>query len=187
MKLKTGLALAFAAFLGVFMAPASGQESGEADPLYGIRIPAGYRAWSMISVASVGAGVNDLRAKLGNDIAIKALQSGTLPYPDGTVIARLAYSQVTSEDNNKVFRAVAEQRGLSPDQIDKLLASSFVAGPPTNVQFMVKDSKRYAATGGWGFAQFTNGKPDGEAVEKTCYGCHLPAKSRDFVYTHYAP
>jgi len=62
-----------------------------------------------------------------------------------------------------------------------------VAGPPTNVQFMVKDSKKYAATGGWGFAQFTDGKPDGEAVHKTCFACHAPAKDRDFVFTSYAP
>ena len=52
---------------------------------------------------------------------------------------------------------------------------------------MVKDSKKYASTGGWGFAQFTNGKPDGEAVDKTCFGCHGPAKDRDFVFTRYAP
>jgi hypothetical protein len=38
-------------------------------------------------------------------------------------------------------------------------AESFVAGPAVNVQFMVKDSKKYAATGGWGFADFKNGKP----------------------------
>lgn len=77
--------------------------------------------------------------------------------------------------------------GLLPDQIEKLLTGSTVAGPPTNVQFMVKDWKKYASTGGWGFAQFTHGKPDGEAVTKTCFGCHAPAKDQDFVFTHYAP
>jgi len=56
-----------------------------------------------------------------------------------------------------------------------------------NVQFMVKDSKKYAATGGWGFADFTNRKPGDEALHKTCYACHLPAKDRDFVFTRYAP
>jgi hypothetical protein len=64
---------------------------------------------------------------------------------------------------------------------------SFVAGPAVNVQFMVKDSKRYAATDGWGFADFTNGKPGDEALHKTCYPCHLPAKDRDFVFARYAP
>ena len=49
-------------------------------------------------------------------------------------------------------------------QVAKLLAESLVAGAPINVQFMVKDSKKYTATGGWGFAQFTNGKAEGEAL-----------------------
>jgi hypothetical protein len=49
-------------------------------------------------------------------------------------------------------------------QVAKLLAESLVAGAPINVQFMVKDTKKYTATGGWGFAQFTNGKAEGEAV-----------------------
>ncbi len=45
----------------------------------------------------------------------------------------------------------------------------------------------YAATGGWGFAQFNDGKPADEAVHKTCFACHEPVKARDFVFTHYAP
>jgi hypothetical protein len=141
----------------------------------------------MISAAQVGAPVNDLRVKLGNDVALKPYREGKRPFPDGTIIARLAYSQVTSEENNKVFRAAAEQRGLPAEQLEKLLAASSVAGPATNVQFMVKDSKKYASTGGWGFAQFTDGKPDGEAVHKTCFACHAPAKDSDFVFTRYTP
>ncbi len=167
--------------------PAFGQADVGAVPIYGIKLPQGYRDWKMISVADVGAPVNDLRVKLGNDIALRAYLDDRRPFPDGTIIARLAYQQVTSEENNKAFRAAAEQRGLPAEQIEKLLAASFVAGPPTNVQFMVKDSKKYASTGGWGFAEFTNGKPDGEAVHKTCFGCHAPAKDHDFVFTRYAP
>ncbi|MBV8860177.1 MAG: cytochrome P460 family protein [Acidobacteria bacterium] len=157
----------------------------DAAPIYGVIIPPGYRDWRMISVAHVGEPVNDLRVKLGNDMAVKAYQEAR-PFPDGAIIARLAYRAVTSEENNKVFRAAAEQRGLPAEQIEKLLVASSVAGPPTNVQFMVKDSKKYASTGGWGFAQFTDGKPDGEAVHKTCFACHAPAKDRDFVFTSYA-
>jgi hypothetical protein len=170
-------------------APGKSQLLAESDasPIYGITIPAGYRDWRVISVASVGAPISDLRVKLGNDIAIAAYRGGTRPFPDGTIIARLAYRQTTSEENNRVFRAAAERRGLPAEQIDKLLAASFVAGPPTNIQFMVKDSKKYASTGGWGFAQFTNGRPDGEAVQKTCFPCHLPGKDLDFVFTRYAP
>jgi hypothetical protein len=63
-----------------------------------------------------------------------------------------------------------------------------LAGSATNVQFMVKDSKKYAATGGWGFAQFKDGKPNADAVLlKTCFPCHEPIKARDYVFTHYAP
>ena len=186
------LTIAVVAAIGavIYMAPVSGQKGlspdGDAAPIYGIKIPAGYRDWRMISVANVGEPVNDLRVKLGNDLAIKAYREGA-PFPDGAIIARLAYRAVTSEDNNKVFRAAAEKQGLPPDQITKLLAGSFVSGPPTNVQFMVKDAKKYASTGGWGFAQFSNGKPDGEAVHKTCFSCHEPGKEHDFVFTRYSP
>ena len=181
------VAVAVAASGVAFTAPAIGHADEQAAPIYGVQIPSGYRDWPMISIAQVGAPVKDLRVKLGNGVAMKAFRNDTRPFPDGTVIARLAYQQVTSEENNRVFRAAAEQRGLPPEQIEKLLEASFVAGPPTNVQFMVKDSKKYAATGGWGFAQFTNGKPDDEAVHKTCFACHQPAKDHDFVFTRYAP
>ena len=60
-------------------------------------------------------------------------------------------------------------------------------GSPVNVQFMVKDSKKYAATGGWGFADFKDGKPGDKALHETCFPCHTPAKDRDYVFTRYAP
>jgi len=41
---------------------------------------------------------------------------------------------------------------------------------------MVKDSEKYASTGGWGFGQFTDGKLDNAAVHKTCFSCHAPPK-----------
>ena len=52
---------------------------------------------------------------------------------------------------------------------------------------MIKDSKKYAATGGWGYADFTNGKPGDEALHAKCFPCHLPVKDRDYVFTRYAP
>jgi Cytochrome P460 len=173
--------------LASIVASIPAQADEQAAPIYGVKLPAGYREWPLISVASVGAPVSDLRAKLGNDVAMKAYRQGTRPFPDGTIIARLAYQQVTSEENNKVFRAAAEKRGVPAEQIEKLLATSFVAGPPTSVQIMIKDSRKYAATGGWGFAQFNDGKPADEDVHKTCFACHAPAKDRDFVFTRYAP
>src|ERR1700752_2850652 len=116
---------------GAYMAPSSGQADGEAAPIFGIKIPAGYRDWRLISVAHEEGNLNDLRAILGNDVAIKAYREGKLPFPDGTVIARLAWRYIPSEENNKVFGR----------------PQSFVAGSATNVQFMVKESKKYAATG----------------------------------------
>ena len=188
MKRITLWLIIVATLLGVvaFAAPASGHPDQEAAPIYGINIPPGYRDWTLISIARVGSPVNDMRAKLGNDIAIKAYREGK-PFPDGAIIVRFAWNQATSEENNNAVRAAALERGLSPDAVQKLLNESFVAGPATNVQFMVKDSKKYASTGGWGFSQFTNGKPDGEAVHKTCFACHAPAKDRDFIFTRYAP
>jgi hypothetical protein len=52
---------------------------------------------------------------------------------------------------------------------------------------MVKDSKKYAATGGWGFADFKDGRPGDKALHETCFPCHTPAKDRDYVFTRYAP
>src|SRR5262245_49835239 len=76
------------------------QAEGDAAPIYGVKLPAGYRDWTLISVARVGGPVNDMRAKLGNDVAISAFRQGKLPFPDGTIIARLAWNQATSEENN---------------------------------------------------------------------------------------
>jgi hypothetical protein len=52
---------------------------------------------------------------------------------------------------------------------------------------MVKDSKKYAATGGWGFGHFNkDGTIGNDALMKTCFPCHAKA-SHDFVFTRYAP
>jgi len=96
---------------------------------------------------------------------------GKLPFPDGTIIAALHYGHVPPEENNKVFGR----------------PQSFVPGPPTKIQFMAKDARKYASTGGWGFGYFdTTGKPGDETLLKTCFPCHAKA-SRDFVFTRYAP
>jgi hypothetical protein len=173
MKRIVFVLVAVVALAGVteYVGPACAQSVGEAVPIFGIKIPAGYRDWKLISVAHEEGNLNDLRAILGNDIAINAYREGKLPFPDGAIIARLAWSYVPSEENNKVFGR----------------PQSFVAGAATNVQFMVKDSTKYASTGGWGFAQFKDGKPADVALLNTCFSCHVPVKARDFVFTHYAP
>ena len=141
-------------------------------PIFVKTIPSGYRDWRLVSVAHEEGELKDIRAILGNDIAIKTYREGKLPFPEGTIIARIAWYHISSEENNKVFGR----------------PQSFVAGPPKNgVQFMVKDAKKYAATGGWGFAHFNDGKPADEAVLKTCFPCHQAIKERDLVFTRYAP
>jgi hypothetical protein len=103
----------------------AGGADSEGSPIFGVKIPPGYRDWRLISVAHEEGNLNDLRAILGNDVAIEASREGRLPYPDGTIIARLAWSYDPLEESSKAFGRL----------------QSFVAGPPKNgVQFMVKDS-----------------------------------------------
>jgi hypothetical protein len=176
MKRITLLLVAVAMVAGVIasMARASGRADEGAAPIFVTTIPPGYRDWRLVSVAHEEGNLNDIRAILGNDTAIKAYREEKLPFPEGTIIARIAWSYVASEENNKIFGR----------------AQSFVPGPPPAwyLQFMVKDSNKYAATGGWGYAQFDkDGKPADEAPLKTCYPCHEGIKARDFVFTRYAP
>ena len=157
---------------GGYMTPASGQAGKEAAPIFGVKIPAGYRDWRLISVAHEEGNLNDLRAILGNDVAIGASRQGKLPFPDGTIIARLAWSYDPLEESSKAFGR----------------PQTFVAGPPKNgVQFMVKDSTKYAATGGWGYGQFDDGKFAGASMLKSCFPCHEAFKDQDYIFTHYAP
>jgi hypothetical protein len=147
---------------------------GAAAAIDGGRLPAGYRDWRLISVAREEGDLDDIRAVLGNDVAIKAYREGTRPFPEGTIIARLAWSYDSSDENNKTFGR----------------RQSWVAGHPKNgVQFMVRDSVKYASTGGWGYSQFDDGKPlTDRAALQGCFDCHQAVKipQRDFVFTHYA-
>jgi hypothetical protein len=135
------------------------------SPIYGVTIPDGYRQWQLIAPAQEAAPLNELRAVLGNAIAIQAYREGTLPFPDGAVLAKLAWKHVPSSE----------------------FEPASVPGAATTVQFMVKDSKRYAATGGWGFGRFIDGKPADETQHRTCYACHQArVKDHDLVFTRYA-
>jgi len=142
----------------------------ESSQIFGGKLPPGYRDWTLISVAHEAGKFNDIRAILGNELAVKAYRDGTVPFPDGAIVVRVAWTYVPSEENDKVFGQ----------------PQSFVAGPPTNVQFMVKNSREYASTGGWGYTQFNDGKPAHVAVQ-ACYACHVPAKARDYLFTRYSP
>jgi hypothetical protein len=174
MKRIAYLLLPVATLAGVaaFTTPASRETDEKATPTFVKKIPAGYRDWRLISVAREEGTLNDIRAILGSDKAVKAYREQQLPFPDGTVIARLAWSYDPSDENNKVFGR----------------PQSFVAGHPKNaVQFMVKDTRKYALTAGWGFGQFDDGKSADEAVLRTCFPCHQAVGARDLVFTRYAP
>jgi hypothetical protein len=158
--------------LAMFLATAVAQSGGEASPVFAIELPTGYRDWRLISVAREEGKLDDLRAILGNDTAIKAFREGERPFPDGTIIARLAWSHEPLAESEAAFGQ----------------PQSFVAGAPKNgVQFMVKDSRKFAATGGWGYAQFDDGKAASEEVHNKCFGCHKVVEERDFVFIRYAP
>jgi hypothetical protein len=168
---RLGAAGALAGAVACMAAPSRpGVEA--AAPALAFEIPKGYREWTLISVAREEGELDDIRAILGNDVALQAYREGKLPFPDGSIIARIAWSYDPSEENNAAFGR----------------AQSFVAGSPKNgVQFMVKDSQAYASTGGWGFAHFDDGRPAGEAVIKTCFACHQAIQERDLVFTRYSP
>ena len=162
------------AALAAGVAPTSRPADEAAAAIAAGKLPAGYRDWRLISVAREEGDLQDIRAVLGNDVAIDAYRAGkTASFPEGTIIARLAWSLDASPENNKTF---------GKDQ-------SFVAGHPKNgVQFMVKDSARYASTGGWGYSQFDDGKPLTDAAAlQSCFECHKAIKDRDYVFTRYAP
>jgi hypothetical protein len=135
------------------------------SPIFGVTIPKGYRQWELVAV-SYETAFDEFRGILGNTLAIKAYTEGTLPFPDGTMFAKLAWKRVPSAEFN----------------------GAFVPGAATTVQFMVKDAKKYASTGGWGFGRFINGRPVDEAQHKTCFACHQAnVKSHDWVFTRFAP
>lgn len=141
-------------------------DRADASPIFGVTIPPGYKQWELIAPAEEAAPLDELRAVVGNQTAIDAYQAGKLPFPDGTILVKRAW-----------------KRKQSPE-----FASATIPGAATTVQVMVKDSRKYAATGGWGFGRFVGGKPVDEAQHRTCWGCHeARAKSRDYVFTRLAP
>ena len=142
-----------------------GRAGGDAaSPIFGVTVPDGYRQWELVAVAHE-AGLDELRSILGNALALQAYRDGTIPFPDGAILAKLAWKHVPSSEFN----------------------GAFVPGAATTVQIMVKDSKKYASTGGWGFGRFVDGKPVDEAQHKTCIPCHQAnVKDHDLVFTRFA-
>jgi|SRR5262252_10250879 len=88
-----------------FTTVASERPDENSTPIFLTEIPQGYRDFGLIAVARLtkGNGSSQLRAQLGNDIAIKAYREGNLPFPDGAIIVALHWNEISSEDNNKVL------------------------------------------------------------------------------------
>ncbi len=145
---------------------AEGVSSTPASPIYGVVLPDGYRQWEMVGVATEDAPLDELRAVVGNPIAMKAYRLGKLPFPDGAMLVKLAWKRQRSTE----------------------FPAATVPGAPTTVQVMVKDSKRYADSGGWGYGRFIDGRPVDAAQHQTCFACHHAlVKARDDVFTRLAP
>jgi len=122
-----------------------------------------FENWKSISTTDRGDN-NTFRFILGNDIAIKAAQSGNIsPWPDGTRFAKVAWQQQLGTD------------GL-------VHPGMFV-----QVELMLKDAHRYKNTEGWGWGRWRgpNLKPYGEDARfvNECTGCHQPVRGNDYVYT----
>lgn len=164
---RSGLfAAAVACALVVGLAAHADTNGKPASPIYGVTVPEGYRQWQLIAPAQEAAPLDELRAVLGNDIAVEAYRKRTLPFPDGAVLAKLAWKHVQSPE----------------------FEPASIPGAATTLQFMVKDSKKYATTGGWGFGRFIDGKPTDEAQHRTCFACHQTrVRNHDFVFTRLAP
>jgi len=155
----TAAAISSAALSNPASAPAA------VSPIYGIAIPEGYRGWELIAPALEDAPFDELRVVLGNPAAVDAFRRGIQPFPDGSTLVKLAWKRTRSAE----------------------FASATVPGDATTVQIMVKDSKRFAATGGWGFGRFIGGQPVDEAQHRTCFACHdAKVRDRDWVFTRYA-
>lgn len=129
----------------------------------GIEYIAGYRNWKVISISDRFDN-GTMRIIYGNDIAVKAIQSQkTNPWPTGAILAKTAWKQQANQDG------------------------SISTGEFVQVEFMIKDAKKYAHSAGWGWARW-RGKEltpyGGKAIFTTeCISCHKPLKENDYVFT----
>ncbi len=171
-------------FLCVLVALAAAVAAGVEDK-YTVKVPnglsfsefRGYEAWQLVSISQNGSHV---AAILGNPEMIKAYQSGVPGngklFPDGAKLAKIHWN---------------------PKKMETFPAAT-VPGTQANVDFMVKDSKRFADSGGWGYGafdydaasdRFTPGtladKPPQGNDAKCGFTCHTSVKTRDYVFTDY--
>ena len=131
--------------------------------LNGISYIPDYKNWKPIS-STERLDNGTMRIIFGNDIAVKATKDhNTNPWPDGTIFAKVAWEQIIDSDGN------------------------VTAGAFKQVEYMIKDSKKFASTKGWGWARFLSPKlePYGKTADfaNECISCHRPMKDNDFVFT----
>jgi hypothetical protein len=142
----------------------------------GVPFPTGLRDWFFVNSLSATAA----SSLFGNNIAgvhhvyVNAKGLGTLkaggpfPYPDGSVFADDVHDFTVSDD-------------------------AYIEGVKKFVTVMVKDSKRYATTGGWGFQVWVGGDvtkpqiPDIAHSVAACFVCHSSQKAQDYVFSAYIP
>ena len=131
--------------------------------LNGIKYMPEYKYWQMLS-ATDRFDNGSMRVILGNDIVMKAIsESKTNPWPEGSVFAKVAW-EVLNDGNGKIKTGAFQQ-----------------------VEYMIKDNKKYPETEGWGFARFKTAAmvPYGKSAlfASECINCHRPLKDNDFVFT----
>jgi hypothetical protein len=182
MKRKSiGVMVLVGVFLSVLVALAMA-----AQDKYTLKVPGGlgfsefkgYESWQVVSTSQDGPLV---AAILANPVMIKAYQAGIpgngQPFPDGSKLAKIHWN---------------------PKKMATFPAAT-VPGTQHDMDFMVKDSKRFADSGGWGYAVFeydaasdtfrpgtTTDKPPQANDAKCGYACHTQVKARDYVFTDYA-
>lgn len=140
--------------------------SSWAKPNGEIPYPAGYRLWAHVSSSLIGpqspafknsGGIHHIYA---NEKAMEGYRAGK--FPDGSVIVA-------------DFLETRESAGVTTE------------GPRRRIDVMVKNGKRYAATGGWSFEQFRGDSQTDRMVTAeiaaTCFACHAKQKERDSVFS----
>jgi Cytochrome P460 len=193
--MKTTL-YAVAVILALVIAVVSRRSSSaqEKQDKYTLQIPGGlsfseikgYEQWQVVG-PSLTEAANVIRVIVANPVMIKAYQDGVpgngKPFPDGSKIVKLEWKPKKITD--PPFSASA------PDT---------VPGDFTPVEFIVKDSKRFSETHGWGYAMFEYDTASGTFAPATMAShppvghdakcgaaCHELAESKDYIFTAYPP
>ncbi len=136
----------------------------------------GYEDWSVVSSARTEAALSDeiLKVIVANPAMIKAFKAGVpgngQPFPDGSMIAKLQWKPKKSTE--------------APFAVDvpDVFQQAFV---------MEKDGKRFAKSGGWGYAVFNYDAasdkftPDPKSLSDCGYACHTPVKAKDYIFHPY--